>query len=139
MNMSGTAMTEGLHHVGLTVRDLGEAVSFFTEVLGFTKTEEKPAYPAAFINDGTNKLSLWQAKDPASARAFDRKNAIGLHHLALAVAPERLDALHDLLAGTAGVTVEFAPETVGAGPARHMMCVVPGGLRLEFIAPPREG
>ncbi|MEO1194382.1 MAG: VOC family protein [Pseudomonadota bacterium] len=129
------AMTQGLHHVGLTVRDLQESLRFFVEVLGFTKTDEKPGYPAAFINDGTNKISLWQAKDPETAQPFERKNTIGLHHLALAVAPERLDVLHQHLAATPGVEIEFAPERVGAGPGRHMMCTIPGGLRLEFIAP----
>lgn len=133
--MPEPALTRGLHHVGLTVRDLEETAGFFIEVLGFRKIRENPAYPALFITDGSNMMSLWQASDPATARPFDRKQALGLHHLALEVAPEGLDALHARLRGVPGVSVEFAPEPVGEGPSRHMMCVIPGGLRLEFIAP----
>ena len=49
---------------------------------------------------------------------------------------QRLDALHDKLKATKGVTIEFAPESLGGGPARHMMCAIPGGIRTEFIALP---
>ena len=34
-----------------------------------------------------------------------------------------------------GAEVEFAPEPLNDGPVRHMMCRIPGGLRVEFIAP----
>ena len=67
--------------------------------------------------------------------AFDRRNVIGLHHLALRVADAAtLDALHERLRTTAGVAIEFAPEPLGGGPARHLMCAIPGGIRLELIA-----
>jgi hypothetical protein len=33
------------------------------------------------------------------------------------------------------VKIEFAPEPLGGGPTRHMMCAIPGGIRLELIAP----
>ena len=45
------------------------------------------------------------------------------------------NGLHDKLATTDGVAVEFAPESLGGGPTRHMMCAIPGGIRMEFIAP----
>jgi len=135
MSETATVVTRGIHHVGLTVRDLEETAGFFIEVMGFRKLRENPAYPALFITDGSNMLSLWRASDPAGAKPFERKNTLGLHHLAFEVAPNDLDALHDRLSQTAGVTIEFAPEPVGEGPARHMMCVIPGGIRVEFIAP----
>ena len=70
-----------------------------------------------------------------SAVPFDRKNAVGLHHLALSVDDaDVLNALHDKLLGTRGVDVEFAPEPLGGGPEKHMMCAIPGGIRVEFIA-----
>jgi hypothetical protein len=37
----------------------------------------------------------------------------------------------------AGVEVEFAPETLGAGPKQHTMIFKPGGIRLEFNFDPR--
>ena len=98
------------------------------------------------MNDATNRpatkgvhhlgITLWQAEDPATATGFDRKRNIGLHHLALALADRAaLNAMHDRLREAAGVTMEFAPEQVGANPFHHMMCTIPGGVRLEFIAP----
>jgi len=129
-------VTKGAHHIGLTVPDLAQTRAFFLEILGFSQVGEVPDYPAVFVTDGTVMITLWQATDPASAIAFDRKNVIGLHHLALAVADAgRLAELHDRLTRCAGVTMEFAPEALGGGAARHMMCHIPGGIRVEFIAP----
>ena len=57
-----------------------------------------PDYPAVFLSDGTTLITLWQANDPATAVPFDRKNVIGLHHLALRVeGADALDALHRTL------------------------------------------
>ena len=46
-----------------------------------------------------------------------------------------LDEIHDTLRQTAGVDIEFPPELLGTGPARHMMFTMPGGNRLELIVP----
>ncbi len=133
--MSDSPTTIGAHHIGLTVPDLTQTASFFIETLGFDKAGERPEYPAIFVSDGTLMITLWQATDPASAVAFDRKNVIGLHHLALKVeSPEALDALHGRLQRTNGVEIEFAPESLGGGPVKHMMTTIPGGVRIEFIA-----
>lgn len=133
--MSDTTITQGAHHIGLTVPDLAKTSAFFIETLGFAKVGEVADYPAVFVSDNVIMITLWQARDPASATAFDRKNIIGLHHLALKVETgEALDALHGRLRETVGVEIEFAPEPIGAGPARHMMCAIPGGIRVEFIA-----
>jgi hypothetical protein len=47
---------------------------------------------------------------------------------------EKLDALHSRLMATPTVSVEFAPEPLLGGPTPHMMCEIPGGIRVEFIA-----
>jgi catechol 2,3-dioxygenase-like lactoylglutathione lyase family enzyme len=134
--MSDTPTTQGVHHVGLTVPELPKTVRFFIDTLGFSQVGEKPDYPAVFVSDGSTMITLWQAADPAAAVPFDRKNVIGLHHLALGVAVvEALDAAHTKLGATAGVEIEFAPEPLGGGPTRHMMCRMPGVIRLELIAP----
>ncbi|MEM7021994.1 MAG: VOC family protein, partial [Pseudomonadota bacterium] len=132
---SESAATQGAHHIGLTVPDLPQTRAFFLDTLRFTQVGEVPDYPAVFLTDGTTMITLWQAADPARAVPFDRKNVIGLHHLALKVDPEGIDALHDQLGTTEGVELEFAPESLGGGSTRHMMCTIPGGIRVEFIAP----
>ena len=81
-------------------------------------------------------ITLWRVADPASATAFDRKNVIGLHHFALKVdGEEALAELHGRLQRCDGVEIEFPPEPLGAGPTKHMMCTIPGGIRMELIAP----
>lgn len=133
--MPSEAATQGAHHIGLTVPDLVATRAFFLDTLGFTQVGEVPDYPAVFLTDGTIMITLWQATNPQEAVPFDRKNVIGLHHLAMKVdSGAALDALHRKLSNTDGLDVEFAPEPLGGGPTRHMMCAIPGGIRVEFIA-----
>lgn len=129
-------LTSGVHHVGLTVPDLEETKSFFLETLGYNQLGEILDYPAVFLSDGNIMITLWQAADPVNAVPFDRKNVIGLHHLALIVENDTaLDGMYERLQNTDGVNIEFAPEPLMGGPTRHMMCYIPGGIRVEFIAP----
>ena len=127
--------TLGVHHIGLTVPSLNETKEFFVNVLGFKQVGEKPAYPAVFVSDGTIMITLWQAANSELATKFDRHTNIGLHHIALAVPDvERLNALHQRLSEVESVNIEFIPEPLGDGPTQHMMCAIPGGFRVEFIA-----
>ena len=136
MSQNQAKWTAGAHHVGLTVPDLAAAVVFFKDGLGFEVVGEIPDYPAAFLSDGAVMITLWQAREPESARPFDREGSVGLHHLALTVENEAsLKELYERLASTSDVVVEFAPEPLGHGPTQHMMCTIPGGIRIEFIAP----
>ncbi len=135
--MSEVAWTQGVHHVGLTVPNIEDTRAFFMDVLGFQKVGEKPEYPAVFVSDGAVMITLWQVSDPSTASAFDRKNCVGLHHLALRVSNQAvLLELHGILEQHPGVDVEFAPESLGGGEVQHMMCNIPGGVRVEFIALP---
>lgn len=133
--MATTALTQGIHHLGLSVLDLEASKRFFTEVLQFQLVREVPAYPAAFVSDGSIMLTLWQVSEPETATAFDRKTVVGLHHFALGVeSPERLNDVHDRLLRAEGVEIEFGPEAMGPGPSQHLMCRIPGGIRMEVIA-----
>lgn len=129
-------ITGGVNHIGLTVSDLEASASFFIDTLGWEQAGGDPDYPAVFVTDGEAFVTLWRAEDPESATPFDRRKNLGLHHLAITVRYiEDLNALHTKLATMQGVTIEFAPETLGGGPTIHMMIREPSGLRLEFITP----
>ncbi len=133
--MTSKPITSGAHHIGLTVPDLEASQRFFVTTLGLEQVGDIPDYPAVFLSDGVTMITLWQAADPATAVPFDRRNGIGLHHLALKVADATaLEEVHDRLTSAAGVAIEFAPEALGDKGARHMMCRIPGGIRVEFIA-----
>ncbi|MCK0104593.1 VOC family protein [Pseudohalocynthiibacter sp. F2068] len=134
--MSDIAVTRGAHHIGLTVPNLKKTRAFFVETLGFDQLGEIPDYPAVFLSDGTTMITLWQAVDPETAVPFDRKNVIGLHHFALKADDQKtLTSLHAKLELAENVDVEFSPEPLLGGPTNHMMCTIPGGIRMEIIAP----
>ena len=99
---------------------------------------QRPEYPAAFVSDGQQIVTLWRVEAPDHAVAFDRRTNVGLHHLALAVADRTgLDALYERVASWPGVVVEFAPELSGKGPKIHFIVREPSGIRIEFAFDPR--
>jgi catechol 2,3-dioxygenase-like lactoylglutathione lyase family enzyme len=132
------ARTIGFDHVGLAVSDLKASLAFFCECLGWHVVGENPSYPAAFVTDGHDLLTLWQVEAPDRCVAFDRRNNIGLHHLALRVADiAALGDLHERIAAWPGVTLEFTPQLSGKGPKTHFMIREPSGIRIEFAFDPR--
>ena len=132
--MTDTPATQGAHHIGLTVPELTRSRAFFIETLGYSQVGEVPDYPAVFLTDGTTMITLWQATDLESVRPFDRKTNVGLHHFALKVGDEKaLDALHAKLQQLEDVEIEFPPEPLGDF-AWHMMCAIPGGIRMSMKA-----
>ena len=131
-------LTAGFNHIGLSVTDLDASTAFFVEGLGWEQVGGDPSYPATFVSDGHMFLTLWRVKNPAVANTFDRKNNVGLHHLAITVTSfEALDYLYERLKTFEGVVIEFAPELAYGGPGKHMMVREPSGNRLEFTYRPR--
>lgn len=130
------AVTSGVDHVGLSVRDLATTQTFFTDILGFEVVGENPDYPATFVSDGTVMVTLWQTEEDPFA--FDRLANVGLHHLALRVeSMKKLKELFHTLEQTPDVLIECPPIPLGSGNGTHFMSIEPGGIRIEFIT--REG
>ncbi|MFA6922490.1 MAG: VOC family protein [Gallionella sp.] len=129
-----TPMTKGCHHIGLTVSRLEESADFFVSRLGWREVRRNEEYPAIYVSDGSIMVTLWAIKDAPSNR-FDKNKNVGLHHVAFQVENEAdLNNVYNrLIAG--GVKIEFSPELLGKGPAMHMMCYEPSGIRVEFIWP----
>lgn len=128
---AGLPLTAGIHHVGLSVSRLEASADFFVRVLGWQAVRRDDNYPAVFVSDGTTMVSLWGIAEPSTA--FDRRRNTGLHHLALRVSSlEGLMAIHQRILDE-GLVIEFAPELLRLGPAMHMMCYEPSGIRVEFI------
>ena len=129
-------LTQGVHHVGLTVTDVDASCRFFCELLGWERVGGNPDYPAVFVSDGSVVVTLWQARQPSTAKPFDNSNNVGLHHLAIRVSDlDTLDRIYQKLVAAEKVDIEFAPEPLRDGPTIHMMCFEPGGIRIEFIVP----
>ena len=127
-----TPITKGTHHIGLTVSKLEESADFFTSVLGWKEVKRNEEYPAIYVSDGSIMLSLWAIKEEPSIQ-FDKNKNVGLHHVAFQVESEdALNTIHNRLVNN-GTKIEFSPEQLGNGPAKHMMCYEPSGIRVEFI------
>jgi lactoylglutathione lyase len=126
-------ITTGFHHIGLSVTKLQKSTEFFTDILGWELLGEDKSYPATFVSDGNMTIALWRVTDPKRAVEFNRKNNVGLHHLAISVNSfEALDVLYKSMKESNTVEIEFAPELAYGGPTRHMMVREPSGNRLEF-------
>lgn len=128
-------MTEGVHHLGLTVSDLTASRDFFVKGLGFKLLGEDTEYPAAFVTDDVTIITLWLADE--KHQSFDRKRNIGLHHVAFKVGS--MDSLHQLhyhLMEWPGVEFEESKSTTGKElEANYFFIRMPGGPRLEFRSP----
>jgi len=125
------SLTQGVQHIGLAVSNLEESAAFFTGLLGWQEVKRREDYPAIFVKDGAIMLTLWktQTEEPVQ---FDRKNNVGLHHLALQVeTKENLYQILEVLKANQ-IDIEFEPTLIREGPSMHMMCYEPSGIRIEF-------
>jgi glyoxylase I family protein len=84
--MSNSISMGPVHHLALTVSDVGRSVQFYTEVLGFQKIMDFG--PRALLSNGNLVLGLTPPADPAQAIANDQfnENRLGLDHLSFGVA-----------------------------------------------------
>jgi catechol 2,3-dioxygenase-like lactoylglutathione lyase family enzyme len=124
--------TQGVHHVGITVSRLETSVSFFTSVLDWKEARRDEEYPAIFVSDGSIMATLWQAREEPST-PLDQNRNVGLQRVVFMVGIDSdLDQLYERLRANQ-VTIEFPPESLRQGSARHMMCHEPSGIRVEFI------
>jgi catechol 2,3-dioxygenase-like lactoylglutathione lyase family enzyme len=129
-----TPITSGTHHIGLTVSKLEESAEFFTSLLGWKEVRRNEEYPAIFVSDGKILVTLWAIKEQP-VREFDKNMNVGLHHVAFQVESELdLTSIYKTLSKN-GVKMEFAPELLGQGPGKHMICYEPSGIRVELIWP----
>lgn len=108
----------GVHHVSLNVDDVGAAVTFYSDTLGFTVRDDRPdfAFDGAWLDAGDQQLHLIAGAVPA---------AVGQH---FAVRVEDLDAVITELRAR-GVQVSD-PSPVGAG--RQAFVHDPAGNLVEL-------
>ena len=128
--------TQGINHLGLSVKNLDQTVAFFTDCLGWTESGRDDSYPRSAVSDGQVRLTLWQVDHDLEVNEFHFRRNVGLHHVAFEVATlAELEAIAAKVSAYPGVNIEFMPELLGDGPRRHMIFNEPGGIRIEFIWP----
>ncbi|WP_418957070.1 VOC family protein [Streptomyces tritici] len=132
MSAIGTLRTG---HVGINVTDLGRALGFYGEVLGFAVLAEgkEDGRRFAFLGQGgALTVALWEQAEGA----YDQDRA-GLHHLAFEA--ESMDRVRAAEAALKERGVTFAYEGVVAhgegAPSGGIFFHDPDGTRLEIYAP----
>ena len=133
-------MISGVHHFGLTVRDVDASAAWYEEVLGFRRVGEFTAPGGArrkvFLrHDGLRaRLGLTQHRH-GSQDAFDETRA-GLDHLAFTVADhEELDTWAARLADAAVVHSPITAANSVPG-AAVLVFRDPDNIQLELFAEP---
>ena len=89
-------------------------------------------YPAKVISDGVSIITLWQTPSK-TPEPFDRKENVGLHHIALKVdTKEKLFDLYERVKQIDAVEIEFEPKEVKRFGWWYFRCYEPGEIRVEF-------
>jgi lactoylglutathione lyase len=128
--------THGINHLGLSVNNLEQTVSFFVDCLGWEESGKDESYPRSAVSDGNVRLTLWEVDHNLSVNGFHFRKNVGLHHFALEVSSEKeLNEITEKIKNYSGVNIEFMPELMGTGPRKHMIFNEPGGIRIELIWP----
>ncbi len=148
----------GVNHIGLTVPDLDEAVSFFSDVLGCQKATSFGPFrddqgtfmqdllevdPRAVINQivlmrcgfGSN-IELFDYDAPDQKTVRPRNSDVGGHHIAFYV--DDINATADYLKAK-GIRTLMGPLPVNEGPAAGQAIIyffAPWGLQFEAISFP---
>jgi glyoxylase I family protein len=132
----------GIHHLGLTVRDVEASATWYERVLGFWRVGEFTAPDGArrkvFLRhaDLPVRLGLTEHRDGAPAR-FD-ETRIGLDHLAFAVADRaELDGWAARLAAAGVPHSAVAPANSIPG-AAVLVFRDPDNIQLELFADPHQ-
>ena len=128
---------DGVHHIGLNVRDLDRAEAFYTQVLGFEVTERyaenirhlmlaSPAEPP-----GTAKVHLFEARDLDMQDALVTLSVKGYAHIAFGTTRERFPKIVEELKSR---KIDFkGPMVMGQGESVHF--TDPDGNSLEIRCP----
>ena len=149
----------GINHIGITVPDLAQAESFFTDVMGCEKAtsfgpfmDDKGTFmedlldvdPRAVVEEITlmrcgfgSNIELFKYTAPDQKTVTARNSDIGGHHIAFYV--DDIDAVAaDLKAK--GIRTLMGPLPVSEGPAAGQSIIyffAPWGLQLEAISFPK--
>jgi methylmalonyl-CoA/ethylmalonyl-CoA epimerase len=83
-------MVKNVDHIGIAVKNLDDAIKFYTEVLGMklngTEVVEEQMVKVAFLPLGDTEIELLEATQPESPIAkFIESKGPGIHHIAYRV------------------------------------------------------
>jgi len=100
----------GIDHVAINVRDIDQAVEFYTKVIGLKVTEREPSKPGIeyFLDCGPSLIGIIQAKDLEHAHPFDN-DGLGANHFSFRVHANDFEPMIERLEANK-VRIEFAKK-----------------------------
>ncbi len=124
---------DGIHHIGLNVRDLDRAEKFYTEVLGF-KVSERYAEEIRhlMLDTGNTGLHLFECPGLEMEEAVARLSGEGYAHMAFGTSREKFFSIIEELKNQR-VTIDRGPIVLGRGESIHFKD--PEGNHLEIRCP----
>jgi methylmalonyl-CoA/ethylmalonyl-CoA epimerase len=134
-------MIEKVHHVGIVVREMEQAMRFYRDTLGLhvhkLETIEEQGVKAALLTLGDSEIELLEpvAPDTGVARYLERKGE-GLHHVCFQV-----DNVERDLATLRNQGVELIDQATRTGLAGRICFLHPNaldGALVELCQPPDE-
>ena len=135
--MSGLAGAGPLHHVGVVVPKIAEALPFYRDVLGYAigPVHDMPEQhvKVVFITHGDSRVELLEPTDTDSgvARFLAERGRTTMHHLCFEVVD--LKGTLDRLAHEGIELVDRAPRVGVEGPVAFIHPRASGGVLIELI------
>ncbi|MDF2683489.1 MAG: Glyoxalase/bleomycin resistance protein/dioxygenase [Brevibacillus sp.] len=128
------ALTNGVHHVGLSVTSLEASKEFFTEVLEFELLQYEAGHHA-YVTDGVTMITLWQTADQEAS-----VKVAGMHHLALSI--KSVEVLRQIEERMKQRKVRLQFGGIGVkgqeGGYIALFCYEPSGIRIELTTTERD-
>jgi methylmalonyl-CoA/ethylmalonyl-CoA epimerase len=135
--MSGLTDAGPLHHVGIVVPSLAEAVPFYRDVLGYAAgaTHELPEQRVrvVFVTLGDSRIELLEPIDAESgvARFLADRGRATFHHLCFEVSD--LQATLDRLGREGLELIDRVPRPGVEGPVAFLHPRAAGGVLIELL------
>lgn len=135
--MSGLIDAGPLHHVGVVVPRIADALPFYRDVLGYAAggVREMPEQrvKVAFVTRGDSRVELLEPTDAQSgvARFLAERGRASLHHLCFEVAD--LEGTLDRLARDGVELIDRAPRAGVEGAVAFLHPRASGGVLIELI------
>lgn len=129
-------MIQGIDHVALNVKNLDEAVEFYTQILGLKVTQREYSKPGLeyFLDAGSALIGLIQGNPEGSQPHPFAQEGIGANHLSFRVKTKDFDAMLQKLQN-AKVEIMFAKKREKSW---SMYFKDMDGNKLEMTAWPHE-
>jgi methylmalonyl-CoA/ethylmalonyl-CoA epimerase len=135
--VSALADAGPLHHVGIVVPSIAQAIPFYRDVLGYTIGPEhvltEQRVRVVFVSKGESRVELLEPTDTESgvARFLAERGRATMHHLCFEVAD--LVATLDRLASSGVELVDRAPRQGAEGQVAFLHPRAAGGVLVELL------